>query len=81
LKWRTVSTSVSPSLSIPSVLVAQVSNKSITIPITLRESQKNREPIKLEALLDSGAGGLFIDATFAKENKFTLCDLSELPTT
>ena len=53
--------SVSPSLSILSVLVARVSNKSITVPITLRESQKNREPIELEALLDSGAGGLFID--------------------
>jgi len=68
---------VSPSLSIPSVLVARVSNKSITVPITLCENQKNREPIELEALLDSGAGGLFIDATFAKKNEFTLCDLPE----
>jgi len=68
---------VSPSLSILSVLVARVSNKSIAIPITLRESQKNREPIELEALLDSGAGGLFIDATFAKENGFALCGLPE----
>ena len=68
---------MSPSLSIPSVLVAWVSNKSITVPITLRENQKNREPVKLEALLDSGAGGLFIDAMFAKKNEFTLCDLPE----
>jgi hypothetical protein len=63
--------SVSPSLSILSVLVAQVSNKSIVLPITLRENQKNREPVEIEALLDSGAGGLFIDETFAKENEFT----------
>jgi hypothetical protein len=66
---------VSPSLSILSVLVAQVSNKSITVLITLCENQKNREPVELEALLDSGAGGLFIDMTFAKENQFILCEL------
>jgi len=69
--------SVSPSLSILSVPVARVSNKSIAIPISLRESQKNREPVELEALLDSGAGGLFIDATFANENELTLYELSE----
>jgi hypothetical protein len=59
------------------VLVARVSNKSICIPITLRENKKDREPVELEALLDSGAGGLFIDATFAKQNEFTLHDLPE----
>jgi hypothetical protein len=59
------------------VLVARVSNKSICIPITLHENKKDREPVELEALLDSGAGGLFIDATFAKQNKFTLNDLPE----
>jgi len=68
---------VSPSLSILSVPVARVINKSIVIPISLRESQKNREPVELEALLDSGAGGLFIDAAYAKENDFTLHDLPE----
>jgi hypothetical protein len=59
------------------VLVARVSNKSICIPITLRENKKDRKPVELEALLDSGAGGLFIDETFAKQNEFTLNDLSE----
>jgi hypothetical protein len=59
------------------VLVARVSNKSICILITLRENKKDREPVELEALLDSGAGGLFIDATFAKQNEFTLYDLPE----
>jgi hypothetical protein len=77
LKQRTASTSVSPSISIPSVLVARVSNKSICIPITLHENKKDREPVELKALLDSGAGGLFIDAIFAKQNKFTLHDLPE----
>jgi hypothetical protein len=59
------------------VLVARVSNKSICIPITLCENKKDREPVELEALLNSGAGGLFIDATFAKQNEFTLHDLPE----
>jgi hypothetical protein len=57
---------VSPSVSILSVLVARVSNKLISIPISLRELQKNNETVDLEALLYSGAGGLFIDETFAR---------------
>jgi hypothetical protein len=44
----------------------------------LREHQKNNETINLEALLDSGAGGLFIDETFAKNNDFTLYELPGL---
>ena len=68
---------MSPSLSIFSVLVAQASNKSISVPITLRENQKDREPVELYALLDSGAGGLFIDEEFAKKNNFTLHKLPE----
>jgi hypothetical protein len=59
------------------VLVARVSDKSICIPITLRENKKDREPVELEALLNSGAGGLFNDATFAKQNEFTLHNLPE----
>jgi hypothetical protein len=62
---------VSPSVSILSVLVVWVSNKSISILISLRELQKNNETVDLEALLDSGAGGLFIDETFARNNDFT----------
>jgi hypothetical protein len=67
---------VSPSVSILSVLVVQVSNKLISIPISLCELQKNNETVNLEALLDSGAGGLFIDETFARNNDFTLYKLS-----
>jgi len=67
--------SVSPSLSIYSVLVVQVSNKSISVLITLHESQKDRKPVELKALLDSGAGGLFIDENFAIRNGFVLHEL------
>ncbi len=68
---------MSPSICIPSVLVARVSNKTISVPISLRELQKDNKTVDLEALLDSGAGGLFIDETFAKRNDFTLHELPE----
>ena len=68
---------MSPSICIPSVLVARVSNKTISVPISLRELQKDNKTIDLEALLDSGAGGLYIDETFAKRNNFTLHELPE----
>ena len=68
---------MSPSICIPSVLVARVSNKTISVPISLRELQKDNKTVDLEALLDSGAGGLFIDETFAKQNDFTLHKLPE----
>ena len=70
-------TSVSPSICIPSVLVARVSNKTISVPISLRELQKDNKTVDLEALLDSGAGGLFINETFAKQNDFILHELPE----
>ena len=69
--------SVSPSICIPSVLVARVLNKTISVPIFLCEFQKNNKTVDLEALLDSGAGGLFIDKTFTKRNNFTLHELPE----
>ena len=55
----------------------QVLNKTISVLISLRELQKDNETVDLEALLDSGAGGLFIDETFVKQNDFTLHELSE----
>ena len=52
-------------------------NKTISIPISLCELQKDNKTVDLEALLDSGAGGLFIDETFVKRNNFTLHKLPE----
>ncbi len=68
---------MSPSLCIPTVVIARVSNKTISVPISLRELQKDNKTVDFEALLDSGAGGLFIDETFAKRNDFTLHELPE----
>ncbi len=64
-------------MCIPSVLVARVLNKTISVPISLRELQKDHKTVDLKALLDSGAGELFIDETFAKRSNFTLHELPE----
>ena len=56
---------VSPILSINSVLVANVVNKSLDLPILL-QSDEIEEPVGVMALVDSGAGGNFIDKTFAR---------------
>ena len=59
---------VSPILSINSTLVANVRNKSLDLPVIL-ESELSKEEVGTMALVDSGAGGNFIDATFARMMK------------
>ena len=67
-----MTTSVSPYLSIHSVLVAQKSNKSLSIPIELL-SEKNVKIIdKVHALMDTGAGGKFINQNYAKKQGYPL---------
>ena len=57
----------SPVLHIHTVLVAQILNKnSLFIPVTLESGRKTVETL---GLIDSGAGGKFIDQNFAKEEK------------
>jgi Retroviral aspartyl protease len=53
--------SVSPYLDIYSVTIANISQNSISIPIKIGLSKQT-----VETLIDSGAGGLFIDQNFAK---------------
>ena len=47
---------MSPSICILSVLVVRVSNKTISVPISLRELQKDNKTVDLEALLQSRTG-------------------------
>ena len=57
----------SPVLHIHTVLVAQTLNKnSLFIPVAL---ESGRKTVKTLGLIDSGAGGKFIDQNFAKEEK------------
>jgi hypothetical protein len=64
LKRRAVSMSVSPYLNVYSVTIANISRNSIYVPINIGSSKQN-----VETLINSGAGGLFIDQNFAKNFK------------
>ena len=66
-------TPASPFLSIHSVQAATILNKnSLFIPITLDKKEKN---VKTLGLIDSGAGGKFIDQNFSREQKLETKDL------
>jgi hypothetical protein len=65
LKQRTGLMSVSPCLSIEHVQVAQIKKITMTVDILiLGKSLGQRESIKTTTLLDTGAGGNFIDQNF-----------------
>ena len=68
----------SPCLSIHSVLVAKIDNKSMSLPIDLAcENQNGRKIIGGTALLDCGAGGIFMDHNFARTRGFPLQKLDQ----
>jgi Reverse transcriptase (RNA-dependent DNA polymerase)/Retroviral aspartyl protease len=70
LKQRTGSTLVSPSLSIEHVQVAQIKKNMMTIDILISgESLGQKKIVKATTLLDTGAGGKFIDQNFVWNQK------------
>ena len=56
--------SATPSITISNVIVAKIENKSMTILISILTNQTNKRTIETNALLDTGAGGKFIDQNF-----------------
>ena len=71
--WRLVATFKPPKISVDTVLVARVSNKAMFVPIELESEQtKSKKTVATNALLDSGAGGIFLDQTFAQKHKLPL---------
>jgi hypothetical protein len=65
LKQRTGLRSVSPSLSIEHVQVAQIKKNTMTVDILISgESLGQKKIVKITTLLDTGAGGKFIDQNF-----------------
>jgi hypothetical protein len=72
---RSASTSTSPSLDIYSVLVATIQSRSLSIPIMI-ETEKN-ENVETLSLIDSGAGGMFIDQNYARTKGFKTQKLDE----
>ena len=73
---RTASTLVSPSLNI--YLVDSLQDKhSLNIIIAVKHNQNNKT-IKTPALIDSGAGGTFIDQNYVRRVGYKLTELETL---
>jgi hypothetical protein len=76
LKWRTSSTSASPSLSIEHVQVAQIKKNTMTVDILISgESLGQKKIVEATTLLDTGAGGKFIDQNFIRNQKIETKEL------
>src|ERR1700678_3076153 len=75
LKRRTGSTSVSPCLEIHSVTLGLVERNTLFIPITIRD--QSGKTVVTPALVDSGAGGKFIDQNFARNFKMDIYNLEK----
>jgi hypothetical protein len=61
--------SVSPYLDVYSVTIANISRNLISVPIKIGSSKQT-----IETLIDSGAGGLFIDQNYAKNFNINYLD-------
>ena len=72
---RIGSTSISPTLCIHSVHTATINKKSLSIPIEI--NRKNNENVETLGLIDSGAGGEFIDQNYAKKQNLNLNELDK----
>jgi hypothetical protein len=70
LKQRTSSTLASPSLSIEHVQVAQIEKNTMNVDILISgESLGQKKIVETTTLLDTGAGGKFIDQNFVRNQK------------
>src|ERR1700678_2921696 len=67
--------SVSPCLEIHSVTLGLVKRNTLFIPITIRD--QSGKTVKTPALVDSGAGGKFIDQNFARNSKMDIYNLEK----
>jgi hypothetical protein len=66
----------SPILDIYSVTIATIKSNSLSIPITIKQTEKDKT-IETLGLIDSGAGGKFIDQNFSKKAGFEIQTLKE----
>ena len=53
-----------PSIYISNVLVAEVEKNSMLFSISILSEKNKERTVKMKALLDTGAGGKFIDPNF-----------------
>ena len=57
-------------MDIHSVLIGTIENKSISVPVSFSiEPKKSNKIVEIKALIDSGAGGKFIDQNFVRNMK------------
>ena len=70
MKRRTAPASVSPCLAIHSVLIGSIENKSISVPVSFSVGSKvSQQIVATNALVDSGAGGKFINQNYSRKHK------------
>jgi len=68
--------SASPSLSLYSVTLAEISNKTMHLPISIScDRGRGKKTVETKALVNSGAGGTFINQNFARTKGFRLQNL------
>ena len=73
--WRAASTSASPCLDIYHVTTATIHSNKLSIPIKMSDCMV--ENVETLGLIDSRAGGKFIDQNFMKESGFETLKLEK----
>ena len=68
---------MTPLISILNVLVAEIENKSMQLPIILSCEKSGNKNVKTKALLDTGAGGKFINQNFVLRNNIRTYKLAK----
>ena len=71
LNWRPASTSDSPIIDVFSVHLATIQSNSLSIPLSITCTEEN-QTVESLGLIDSRAGGKFIDQNFTKQHKFKI---------
>ena len=61
--------SVPPSITIDQVQVAKIKKNSMTLSIEISGKSIDQKTIETKALLDTGAGGKFIDQNFVQNQR------------
>ena len=69
-------TSISPILDIYSVNITKIMSNSISVPILINRDE-SKETVETLGLLDSGAGGQFINRNYAKKAGFKVKKLDK----
>ena len=75
MKRRTESTSAPPSITIDHVQVTKIEKNTMTLSIEISGENLDQKTIEMTALLDTRAGGKFIDQNFIQNQKIKMKNL------